>query len=121
MKSIRNYIMDWIDVVYAVLLVLMVAIFVIILCGCISAAIQSSNETEIEFVEAVKYGALDSGETLFMTEDGNLYACDGDFAEENGSRFLIEFDTHGTADKTDDDMLSLWAAPQRHAAVAWTH
>lgn len=77
------------------------------------------NETTIEFVEAVKYGELDTGDSLFKLGDGNLFSFHAAFPEQNGHRFLIKLDNHGTEDRTDDEIIELWSAPLVEYQIEW--
>ena len=115
-KSTRN--IDWDDVALKVIFIMLVTLWVVlIVCGF--ADVKTKNESEIEFVEAVKYGELDTGDTLFMLEDGNLFAFRAHFREKNGHRFLVKINTNGTEDRTDDELIELWANPQVEYDIEW--
>lgn len=118
-KCIRN--IDWVEVFLTGAIIGCIAMFTCALIGCIyDMAAANKNETEIEFVEAVKYGELDSGETLFMLEDGNLFSFHATFAEKNGRRFLVALNNHGTENRTDDEIIELWTTPQVDYHIVWS-
>ena len=120
MKSIRKCIrnIDWEDfalrAIFAMLVVLWFGIFVWLISDA-----RTKNKTATDFVPAVKYGEVDNGNTLFMTEDGNLYAFHAHVAEQNGSRFLMEVRVNDPKDQTDDELLELWATPQVEYDIDW--
>ena len=120
MKSIRKCIrnIDWNDVALKVIFAMLVTLWFVLIV-CVIADVKTKNESEIEFVPAVKYGEVDNGNTLFMTEDGNLYAFHAHFAEQNGSRFLMEVRVNDPKDPTDDELLELWATPQVEYDIEW--
>lgn len=114
MKSIRKFIRRHETGLLCAWLMLLLAIAV---CGiCIA---QTKNETDTQFVEAVKYGELDTGATLFKTNDGNLYAFRAHFAEQNGSRFLMEVRLNDPKDPTDDELIELWSTPSVSYDIDW--
>lgn len=121
MKSIRKFTrwlanVDWILVILRTLLGIVLGCLVFaILCGIVYVC--STNETATDFVPAVKYGEVDNGNTLFMTGDGNLYAFHAHFAEQNGSRFLMEVRPNDPKDPTDDELIELWSVPSVSYAI----
>ena len=79
-------------------------------CGLSMLAKQTANENDIQYVHAVRFGDIDENGTLFETDDGNLFAVDAQYAEA-AEEFLLKMDTHGTPEKTDDEILEVWALP----------
>lgn len=71
---------------------------------------QPANETGVYFTPAERYCNIDETGTLFVTPDGNLFAVDVQYAG-NAEEFLLKMDSHGTAEKTDDEVLAVWQAP----------
>lgn len=96
---------DWIGAMPIMCLVFM-AIIGVVGCICIICA-----EEEPVVVEAIKYCELDTGETLFATDDGNLYKFHVNFEVQNGSRFLIKLRFNNPDNPNDDELLELWVAP----------
>ena len=115
-KSTRN--IDWDDVALKVIFAMLVTLWVVLIV-CVIADVKTKYETATQFVEAVKYGELDSGDTLFKTNDGNLYAFRAHFAEQNGSRFLMEVRRNDPKDPTDDELIELWSTPSVSYDIDW--
>lgn len=123
MKSIRKFIrwiadIEWTEVVAKTIVGAGVMALLAVIVGCIIYDC-TTHETATDFVPAVKYGEVDSGVTLFMTEDGNLYAFHAHFAEQNGSRFLVEVRLNDPKDPTDDELIELWSVPSVSYDIDW--
>jgi len=71
----------------------------------------AQKETAVRFESAVLFGTTGEFGSVFMLDDGNLYAVEDEYTEESGSRFLLVLDTNNTDDPTDDAVLEVWAAP----------
>lgn len=65
----------------------------------------------IRYESVALFGTLDPDGTLFLADDGALYAVDAQYDKEIGDRFLLKFDTHSTETKTDDEILEVWTVP----------
>lgn len=94
------------------------AAFLILLCAALLCDLwlvwmphtKPQTETAVRFETVERIGNIDTDGTLFIAPDGNLYAVDAQYPE-TGNEFLLKFDTKGTAAKTDDAILEVWAAP----------
>lgn len=67
---------------------------------------ETENEIRYEIVE--RFGNIDTDGTLFIAEDGNLYAVDAQYPTTQGNLFLIKLNGKGTETKTDDEILEVW-------------
>lgn len=117
MKSIRKF-TDWLIDTDAVI-ILLLGMTLVMVSACLVVAVCTKNETATQFVEAVKYGELDSGDTMFQTNDGNLYAFHARFVEQNGSRFLLRLRINDPKDPKDDELLELWSTPSVSYDIDW--
>lgn len=79
-------------------------------CGLSAIKKQTANENDVQYVHAERMGNVDETGTLFVTPDGNLFAVDAQYAT-SAEEFLLKMDTHGTPEKTDDEILAVWVCP----------
>ena len=98
------------QIVYGIAALILCVNLILTCCGLSMLAKQTANENDVQYVHAVRFGNIDEDGTLFETDDGNLFAVDAQYAT-SAEEFLLKMDTHGTPDKTDDEILEVWALP----------
>ena len=84
-----------------IVIILMLCVYMVIL-GFLF--IKPTPPTRTEFAEMI---SQTNTTAVFVTEDGHLFAADVGELLELHTDYIIVFDTNKTADRTDDEILSI--------------
>ena len=86
---------------FPIVVILMLCLYMTILGFLV---IEQTPSTRTEFAEMV---SQTNTTAVFITEDGHLFSADVGELLELHTDYIIVFDTNKTADRTDDELLSV--------------
>ena len=85
----------------------LIVLLTLLLATSIIAIIKTFNEVEPIRTEFAEMISQTNTTAVFVTEDGHLFAAEVGELLELYTDYIIVFDTCGTADRTDDEILSV--------------
>lgn len=86
---------------FPIVTILILCIYMFALCILF---IEPTPSTRTEFAEMI---SQTNTTTVFVTEDGHLFSTDVGELLELHTNYILVFDTNKTADRTDDEILSV--------------